>query len=137
MSEDEEQPEGGTSSADMPPLLGRERISKGRRRVRRRDHGLRRAGAVRIRHHRPRRRRANSDFVHVEDVVRANVAAMETDHVGESYNIGTGTSISIHELAELIQDITDTDADIVHTDPREGDIAASVHLWKRGGGPRV
>ncbi|WP_119821853.1 NAD-dependent epimerase/dehydratase family protein [Halalkaliarchaeum desulfuricum] len=62
------------------------------------------------------------DFVFVEDVVRANLAAARTDHVGEAYNVGTGESVSIRELAELIQDLTDTDSDIVHTDPREGDI---------------
>ena len=68
------------------------------------------------------------DFVFVDDVVRANILAITTnDHtaLGEAYNIGTSTSVSIRELAELIQDITDTDADIVHTDPRAGDIEHS------------
>ena len=66
------------------------------------------------------------DFVFVGDVVQANRAAITTDQVGASYNIGTGESVSIRELAELIQALTDTDADIVHTDPRAGDIAQSV-----------
>ncbi|MFW5905891.1 MAG: NAD-dependent epimerase/dehydratase family protein [archaeon] len=66
------------------------------------------------------------DFVFIEDVVRANLAAARTDHVGEAYNVGTGESVTIRELAELIQEITDTDSDIVHTDPREGDIDHSV-----------
>lgn len=50
---------------------------------------------------------------------------METDQVGEASHIGTGTSISIHELAELIQDITDTDSDIFHTEPQASDIEHS------------
>ncbi|MFC6721924.1 NAD-dependent epimerase/dehydratase family protein [Halobacteriaceae archaeon SHR40] len=62
------------------------------------------------------------DFVYIDDIVDANVAAAGTAAVGAGYNVGTGDSVTIRELAELIQDITDTDSDIVHTDPREGDI---------------
>jgi UDP-glucose 4-epimerase len=62
------------------------------------------------------------DFVFVEDVVQANIEGARSEHVGEAYNVGTGESVSIRELAELIQEITDTNADIIHTDPREGDI---------------
>ncbi|PSP76451.1 UDP-glucose 4-epimerase [Halobacteriales archaeon QS_1_68_20] len=65
------------------------------------------------------------DFVHVEDVVRANLLAATTDHVGEAYNVGTGESISIRDLAELVLDLTGTDAEIVHTDARPGDIQHS------------
>ena len=66
------------------------------------------------------------DFVFVDDVVRANRLAAETDHIGKSYNIGTGHSVSIRRLAELIQDLTDTDSDIVHVESRRGDIDQSV-----------
>ena len=62
------------------------------------------------------------DFVYIDDIVDANVAAAGTAAVGAGYNVGTGDSVTIRGLAELIQDITDTDSDIVHTDPREGDI---------------
>lgn len=65
------------------------------------------------------------DFVYIDDIVQANLKAATTDAVGEAYNIGTGESITIRELAELIQDITDTDSDIVHTDARPGDIEHS------------
>ncbi|RQG95759.1 NAD-dependent epimerase/dehydratase family protein [Natrarchaeobius oligotrophus] len=65
------------------------------------------------------------DFVFIDDVVQANIKAATTDAVGEAYNIGTGESVTIRELAELIQDITDTDSDIVHTDARSGDIEHS------------
>jgi UDP-glucose 4-epimerase len=62
------------------------------------------------------------DFVHIKDVVRANLLAAETDAVGEAFNVGTGDSITIHELAELIRDAVGSNSEIVHTDPREGDI---------------
>jgi UDP-glucose 4-epimerase len=66
------------------------------------------------------------DFVHVDDIVQANIlAATNDDAVGEAFNIGTGNSISIRELGEIIRDVTDSHSDIVHVDPREGDIARS------------
>ncbi|MDL0131624.1 NAD-dependent epimerase/dehydratase family protein [Halobacterium salinarum] len=66
------------------------------------------------------------DFVHISDVVDANIRAATTDHVGEAYNIGTGTKTSITELAETIRDVADSDSEIVHTEPRDGDIDESV-----------
>lgn len=44
------------------------------------------------------------DFVHVGDVVRANLSAMESDKVGagEAINIASGKSVSIRQIAELI-----------------------------------
>jgi len=65
------------------------------------------------------------DFVFIDDVVQANCRAATTDAVGNAYNIGTGDSITIRELAELIQDITDTNSDIVHVESRSGDIEHS------------
>ena len=65
------------------------------------------------------------DFVHVSDIVRANLAAGVTPHTGRAYNIGTGQETSIQELAETIGDLVGTDAPITHTDPRPGDISRS------------
>ncbi len=66
------------------------------------------------------------DFVHVDDIVQANLlAAASDDAVGEAFNIGTGESITIRELAETIRDVTASDSDIVHVDPRDGDIDRS------------
>lgn len=44
------------------------------------------------------------DFVHVSDVVRANIAAMESEHVGkgEAVNIGGGFGLSVLEIARLV-----------------------------------
>jgi UDP-glucose 4-epimerase len=65
------------------------------------------------------------DFVHVRDVVDALRLAATTDHVGEAFNVGTGQSVSIRELAELVRTVTESDSEIVHTGPREGDIEHS------------
>ena len=65
------------------------------------------------------------DFVHVSDIVDANLRAATTDATGESFNIGTGSSVSIRELAELVVEVTGSDSEIVHGDPRPGDVAES------------
>jgi UDP-glucose 4-epimerase len=65
------------------------------------------------------------DFIHVSDVVRANLLAATTDAVGEAFNVGTGRETSVIELAETIREVMDAESDIVHTDPRAGDIERS------------
>lgn len=65
------------------------------------------------------------DFVFVDDIVQANLLAAETDAVGNAYNIGTGHSVTIHELAETIIEITDSSSEIVYSDGRDGDIRHS------------
>ena len=44
------------------------------------------------------------DFTHVDDVVRANIAAAEraSDITGETINVGTGTNHSVNQLADMI-----------------------------------
>lgn len=65
------------------------------------------------------------DFVHVSDVVRANLAAATTDHVGEAYNVCTDTETSVLDLAETVNDVVDSDSDVVHVEARHGDIQRS------------
>ncbi|MDG5776856.1 GDP-mannose 4,6-dehydratase [Haloarculaceae archaeon H-GB1-1] len=66
------------------------------------------------------------DFVHVSDVVQALELAATTDAVGEAFNVATGSSVTIRELAETIRDIADDDVAITHTDGRDGDIQRSL-----------
>lgn len=66
------------------------------------------------------------DFVHVTDVVRANLLAATTDATGEAFNIGTGVKTTIREVAETIRDIVAPSAEIWHDEPRVGDIRDSV-----------
>lgn len=69
--------------------------------------------------------RQTRDFVHVEDVVRANLLAATTPAVGESFNIGTGQQTSVLDVAETMQSLVDPDPEIVHGAPRPGDIEHS------------
>jgi len=42
------------------------------------------------------------DFIHVSDVVEANLAAFAGDVEGTAMNVGSGTTISIREMADMI-----------------------------------
>jgi len=67
------------------------------------------------------------DFTYVEDVVVANILAMEAPNVGgEVFNIACGQNISINQLASIIKDIMQKDIDPVHVAPRPGDVRHSL-----------
>ena len=42
------------------------------------------------------------DFIHVRDIARANILALEADVRNVVINIGSGTSFSVRELADMI-----------------------------------
>ncbi|WP_128904896.1 NAD-dependent epimerase/dehydratase family protein [Halorubrum amylolyticum] len=65
------------------------------------------------------------DFVHVDDVVTANCLAATHGVPGEAYNIGTGSSITIKDLAQLVVDTFETNSSVTHIDARDGDIEQS------------
>jgi len=64
------------------------------------------------------------DFVHVKDVVQANLLAMESKNaVGGVFNVATGNSITVLRLLEILKSFTQT-GEILHKfgPQREGDI---------------
>lgn len=66
------------------------------------------------------------DFVHVDDVVGATLAATEADATGRAYNVGTGERVTIAELAALVREHADGEVPIEHAPPRSGDIEHSA-----------
>jgi len=52
------------------------------------------------------------EFLHVSDMADAVLFCLEHELNDSMYNIGTGSDITIKELAELIKDITGSEADI-------------------------
>ena len=64
------------------------------------------------------------DFVFVDDVVRAMLAATGAD--GGTFNVGTGVETSVNELFETCRRIAGSDARAEHAPPRPGDLLRSV-----------
>jgi len=64
------------------------------------------------------------DFVHVDDVVSANMLALRSENaVGEVFVIASGTAISVYELAKRLQKITNTEhLKPIFAEPKVGDI---------------
>jgi UDP-glucose 4-epimerase len=51
------------------------------------------------------------DFVHVTDVARANILALQSDATDEFFNIGIGVKTTIRELVDLLLRITNSDVE--------------------------
>lgn len=60
------------------------------------------------------------DFIHVKDIVAANIAAYESNIRHEIFNIGSGDSFTIKELANIISPKQ------IHTPARLGDAEATL-----------
>ncbi|MBA7469905.1 UDP-N-acetylglucosamine 4-epimerase [subsurface metagenome] len=65
------------------------------------------------------------DFTFIEDVVRANILAAENNAEGV-YNIGSGKSVTINRLAEIILSLMQKRLKPVHEKPRPGDARHSL-----------
>jgi len=65
------------------------------------------------------------DFIHVEDIAKANLLAMESEVSFTHANIGKGNSISILELAKIMIDISGLELEPIMEKPLEGDIEKS------------
>jgi UDP-glucose 4-epimerase len=64
------------------------------------------------------------DFVYVLDVVQAMILSMENG-VSGVFNVGTGMSVSINQLARTIMDISGKNVGIRYLDAREGEVRHS------------
>lgn len=49
------------------------------------------------------------DFVHVEDVARANILALKSDATDEFFNVGMGVKTTINELVEMLLELSGSD----------------------------
>jgi len=69
--------------------------------------------------------RQTRDFVFVEDVAEANLAAMGQDAHGV-YNVGTGAETSVNELFRMLATLTGSSAKEVHGPAKAGEQIRSV-----------
>jgi UDP-glucose 4-epimerase len=74
---------------------------------------------------------ARYDFVHVIDVARANVLAMQASASGKCYNIGRGIGTTIKELTELLLRLTQSGLQIQY------EPAGQIFVTNRVGCPKA
>lgn len=66
------------------------------------------------------------DFVHVADVAAANHLSGVSGNAAGVFNIGSGTRITINELARVMAEAVDRPVNIVYGPPRPGDVRDSL-----------
>ncbi|MBP5287695.1 MAG: GDP-mannose 4,6-dehydratase [Elusimicrobiales bacterium] len=70
--------------------------------------------------------RQSRDFIHVRDIVRANILAAIKGTPGESYNVASGETHSLLELVDMLDGITGRKLPRVFRPKRAGDIKISA-----------
>jgi len=66
------------------------------------------------------------DFVHVSDVIQAFLLSLKSKKaIGQTFNIGSGNSVTINEIFQLIRRKFQVEVEPVYTEPRLGDIRQS------------
>lgn len=74
------------------------------------------------------------DFIFVEDVALANIAAMQSSVENGFFNIGTGITTSIEHLAKIMTEICQKNFEPIYQESLEGDVKisqADVTLTKK------
>ncbi|PLV59228.1 SDR family oxidoreductase [Thermotoga sp. KOL6] len=70
------------------------------------------------------------DYVYVDDVVRANLLAMEKGD-NDVFNIGTGRGTTVNQLFRMLKEITGYNKEPVYKPPRKGDVRKSILDWSK------
>ena len=65
------------------------------------------------------------DFIFIDDIVEANISAMNYAGTEKIFNIASGKSIKIKDLAKKIIELCDSNSKILFKKPRNGDIIYS------------
>jgi len=66
------------------------------------------------------------DFVHVKDVVKANILVCSSKISNEVLNIGTGIGTSINDIVKIFRKNSDKKIEIIYKKERFGDIKESI-----------
>jgi len=62
------------------------------------------------------------DFTYVNDIANANILAAENEIVGEVFNIGGGSRISVGDLIKKIENLSGKEAKIKYIEKEKGDV---------------
>lgn len=72
------------------------------------------------------------DFTYIDDIVKANLlAALSTKAVGQVYNIGGGSRVSVNQVLEMIAKITGLMPEVRHKAAQAGDAPHTYACTKR------
>ena len=67
------------------------------------------------------------DFTYVDNIVYGNLLAVDApDAPGKVMNLACGGQLTLNQLLALLRQVTGSDVEAVHTDPRPGDVR---HSW--------
>jgi UDP-glucose 4-epimerase len=67
------------------------------------------------------------DFTYVDDVVQANLLAMEAPRVaGKVFNVASGRRVTLNDLVEALQELVGWEADTIYAPARPGDVRHSL-----------
>jgi len=62
------------------------------------------------------------DFTFVVDAVEANLLAAQSDVVGEAFNIGGGSRVTVNQVLRLLEEITGQPARLKYVEKQKGDV---------------
>jgi UDP-glucose 4-epimerase len=65
------------------------------------------------------------DFVNVDDVARANLLAARSSGGTGAFNVGSGVSISVNQLATMMLDASEISVPVQHVEARKGEVRDS------------
>ena len=66
------------------------------------------------------------DFVHVDDVVNANIMSMNSDVTHEFFNVGTNSSITVLDLAQTVIESSGLDIEPIFGPALNGDVDKTI-----------
>jgi len=66
------------------------------------------------------------DFTFIEDILEATIAASKTDVVGEAFNIGGGSRVTLLQVINLIGEVLGKSVNAGYTPTQHGDV---LHTW--------
>jgi len=62
------------------------------------------------------------DFTFISDVIDANILAMKSNIIGEVFNIGGGSRISVNEVIKILEGIIGKEAKVEYIEKQKGDV---------------
>ena len=66
------------------------------------------------------------DFIHVTDIAKANLVAMQSEIKFGFFNIGTGKPTTINDLANIMIEVSGKKLNVKHEEPLDGDVRMSL-----------